>query len=220
MIYFWDMDSTLVDNDCDVSWKEFLVKKNIAPKSALQEADTFYQQYLNKSLDIDSFIQFQLFEFAQLSKQEIKLLCEEHFETVVKQKIFPQAEKIVKQQLKDSDTLCLITATNNYIAEPLANYLGIKYIKATKVEEDSQKFTGNFIPPYCYGENKIHYMLELINELDLPKDTPTTYYGDSINDIPIFKWVNQAFVVNPNEELRQQVKKHNWKELKFTRLNT
>ncbi len=28
-IYLFDMDHTLIDNDCDVSWKQFVVRHNL-----------------------------------------------------------------------------------------------------------------------------------------------------------------------------------------------
>ena len=39
-LYVWDMDHTIIDNDCDVSWKKFLVEKKIAPESDFEEADS------------------------------------------------------------------------------------------------------------------------------------------------------------------------------------
>ena len=34
-VYFWDMDHTIINNDCDVSWKAFMHAKGIAPDNAL-----------------------------------------------------------------------------------------------------------------------------------------------------------------------------------------
>ena len=209
------MDFTIVENDCDVSWKEFLVDKKIAPKSSLKLAQKFYQQYLNQCLNINEFIQFQLSEFTQYNQEQMRQLCQEHFDTVIKRKIYPQAKKIIQQQIKQDKLVCLITATNNYIAQPLANYLGIKYLKATKLEEKRKSFSGHFIPPYCYGLNKTLYMKELIQDLNLENGTATTYYGDSINDISIFKWVTKAFVINAKGKLSQEAIVNNWKQLEF-----
>ena len=216
MIHFWDMDYTLVNNDCDVSWKQFLVEQKIAPPSDLEEADKFYQQYLDKKLDIDEFIKFQLKEFRQNTPQRMRQLCQLHFDTIVKPNIFPKAETLIKSHLLNPKIIvCLITATNNYIAQPLANHLGIKHLKATFLEEQDNTFSGSYLPPYCCGANKIDYMKKLIRELNLPSDIPTAYYGDSINDVPIFEWVDQAFVINPNLPLKTITEKNNWTALSF-----
>ena len=59
-IYFWDMDHTITATDCDVSWKNFLVNKKLAPPSCLEKNAYFYQQYQKNQLNINEFISFQL----------------------------------------------------------------------------------------------------------------------------------------------------------------
>ena len=44
-IHFFDMDHTLINNDCDVSWKEFLTEEKIAPSNAMEIADKFFDDY-------------------------------------------------------------------------------------------------------------------------------------------------------------------------------
>ena len=62
-VYFFDMDHTLIDNDCDVSWKEFTVAHGLAPRSHLEEAERFFDDYNRGCLDTAKFIRFQLSEF-------------------------------------------------------------------------------------------------------------------------------------------------------------
>ena len=42
--HIFDMDGTLVDNDCDVSWKLFLVAAGFAPKSDIELAHKYYDE--------------------------------------------------------------------------------------------------------------------------------------------------------------------------------
>ena len=41
-LHIFDMDGTLVDNDCDVSWKVFLVDIGVAPRGDLELAQKYY----------------------------------------------------------------------------------------------------------------------------------------------------------------------------------
>ena len=41
LLHIFDMDHTLIEADCDVTWKQFLVSEGLAPASALAEADRF-----------------------------------------------------------------------------------------------------------------------------------------------------------------------------------
>ena len=54
-IHFWDMDHTLIDNDCDVSWKEFLIAGGLAPASDRELIDLYYEQYTCNELDEAAF---------------------------------------------------------------------------------------------------------------------------------------------------------------------
>ena len=77
-VYFWDMDHTIINNDCDVSWKAFVHAKRIAPDNALVLAEKYYQDYLNNCLDNDEFMSFQLAEFKGKSVDEMHHLSPLH----------------------------------------------------------------------------------------------------------------------------------------------
>ena len=83
-LWFFDMDHTLIDNDCDVSWKKFLVQHGLAPAAAMDEADRFFADYLAGHLDYDAFIRFQLAEFASRTPAEMAALARWHFVEVVR----------------------------------------------------------------------------------------------------------------------------------------
>ena len=215
MIHFWDMDHTIINNDCDVSWKDFMIAKGLAPSSANDEADKFYQDYLNMCLDYNEFIQFQLREFQGKSPEEIDELSLEHFDKYVKDKIYPEAVKMIEAQKASGEVVCLITATNSYIAKPLAAYLGIPHILATVPELADGTFTGNFVGEYCCGAGKVGYIKDFCEEQGL-NFSEAKYYGDSNNDIPIFEALNHACAVNPGEKLRAEAQANKWEILDFS----
>ena len=62
--YLFDMDHTLIQADCDVTWKQFAVAHGLAPETALVEADRFFDDYNAGKLDIEAFHEFQFREFA------------------------------------------------------------------------------------------------------------------------------------------------------------
>ena len=62
-LHIFDMDHTLIESDCDVTWKEFLVAERLAPESDLREAERFFDQYNRGCMDQDEFNAFQLREF-------------------------------------------------------------------------------------------------------------------------------------------------------------
>ena len=208
-IHIFDMDHTVIDNDCDVSWKQFLVAKKIAPDDAIQKADYFYQQYRNNQLELTTYLAFQLYEFRGKTKNEMQELAAEHFHTIVKPRIFPAATDYIRD-LQDKDyTTAICTSTNSVIAAPLALHLNIPYLLATEPELENSFYTGQISGPYAGGEGKVQKANKLCQTLTASfKDV--AYYGDSLSDVPLLKKVGQPIAVNPDENLLAIAKEKTW----------
>jgi HAD superfamily hydrolase (TIGR01490 family) len=214
IIHFWDMDHTIVNNDCDVSWKEFMISKALTGIESRQKADFFYEQYKNECLDVDAFLRFQLDEFRGHSASHMRDLCKEHFFELVEPNIYQKARDLIKKQQSENELVCLLTATNRLIAEPLAESMGFEYILATELELKNDLFTGAHTDIYCCGSGKIDHMNRFIAEHGGSMQT-SSYFGDSSNDIVILEKVGFPFAVNPVEKLRQRAQESNWQILDF-----
>jgi HAD superfamily hydrolase (TIGR01490 family) len=213
-VHFWDMDHTIIDNDCDVSWKEFMIIKGFATENAREQADFFYQQYLDKCLDIPAFLRFQLEEIKGKTSLELKKLCLEHFETIVKEKIYQEAQDLLNEQKEAGDLVCLVTATNRYIAEPVAAAFGIEHVLATELEMSEGLFTGSHKDEYCCGAGKLVHMQRFLDEHG-KNLAQASYFGDSINDVPVLERVAFPYASNPSDGLRAHAEKHAWNILDF-----
>ena len=55
-IAFFDIDHTIIDNDCDVSWKLFLIEKGLAPKSDKKIVKEYFELYKAGTLPIEDFL--------------------------------------------------------------------------------------------------------------------------------------------------------------------
>jgi HAD superfamily hydrolase (TIGR01490 family) len=209
------MDHTLIDNDCDVSWKTFMVTEKLAPPTALVTADKFYQTYLVGKLDQAAFASFQLNEFVGRTESEMAALCQKHFVQIVKPTIYPDAEILVKKTIASGAIAVLLTATNRMIAKPLADYLGIKIIVATELELDENgRYTGRIDGIYAAAEGKLAKAEEFCrnNGLNLGD---AVCYGDSINDRFLLAAAGTPVVVNPGSSLIQLANKNGWKIINF-----
>ncbi len=214
-LFLFDMDHTLIQNDCDVSWKAFLVEKGIAPLSALVEADDYFEAYSRGELPIDTFIGFQLKEFIGVTEQELTDLSEEHFHTIVLPSLYPFWVDLFTEIDTRNLKTAIVTATNRIVAKPLAEYLGIDRLICTEPEKVEGKFTGKIKGKYCYSENKIAAALPFIKEHGVSFHE-CAYFGDSLSDFPLMKEVGFPIAVNPNALLKIEVDKRNWKELSLT----
>ncbi len=209
-LYFFDMDHTLIDNDCDVSWKEFLVQKKLAPENALEKADYFFDEYVKGQLNFDDFLDFQLEEFIGKSESEMKELAQAHFEEIVKTKIYSEARVLVKKALDSGKIVSLLTATNDVLAVPVAHELGIEHICSTTLEFVDEAYTGKIVGPYCGSEGKIAHAKAFCKKHSVEL-SDVEYYGDSLSDQYILGAVGYPVVVNPGEPLSEIAEANNWK---------
>ena len=213
-IYFFDMDHTLIDNDCDVSWKSFVVEQKLAPPDALERATHYYYQYVDGKLDITDFMDFQLQEFVGKSKVQMAELAQLHFETWVKKTIYADAITEVKRVQALGVPTALLSATNTVIAGPIAEFFGFDACLATKLELNDGYYTGKLAGEYALGAGKIAMARNYCESHNLSLAN-AAYYGDSVNDFPILEVVGFPIAANPCPELEAGAIEHSWPIIRF-----
>ena len=214
-LHIFDMDGTLVDNDCDVSWKLFLVHAGLAPESDIALADKYYYDYVDGRLDLDEFLRFQLREFVGRTHAEMAALCQRHFDEVVRPKCRPGAIAATREVAASGTPSTILSSTNTMISEPVRAFFGIAETAGPTLELDgSGRFTGKLVGDYTLGPQKVVRMRRMAEKLGIvPEDIAA--YGDSAADIPLLSSVGHPFVVAPSKELRAEALKRNWQILKW-----
>ena len=213
-IYFFDMDHTLIDNDCDVSWKSFVVAEKLGPEDALKKAEYYYYQYVDGKLQISDFMDFQLQEFIGKNENEMAELANLHFEKWVKKTIYPKAVEEVKRVKQFGCPVVLLSATNKVLAKPVADYIGFDDCLATDLELKDGLYTGKLAGEYALGSGKIAIASEYCQKHGLSLED-AAYYGDSVNDFPILEAVGFPIAANPCKELEEGAIKNSWPIIKF-----
>ena len=207
---WFDMDHTLIRNDCDVSWKYFLVRKGLADAGETERtADRFYQQYLARTLIPEDFMEFQLREFRGRTPGEVALLAREHFETVVRPLIYPDALALVRRLAAQGVPLAIVTSTNEAVARPVADFFGISELFGATPEIADGRYTGRMTGIYPVREGKVKILENYCCKHAL-KPEQFAYYGDSMSDADILSRVGEPHAVNPGEELARLAAENNW----------
>jgi HAD superfamily hydrolase (TIGR01490 family) len=209
-IVFFDMDHTLIDNDCDVSWKQFLIEEGLADPAEMDDVHRFYDLYRQGRLPILDFVAFQLRQFTGRGEAEMCELAQRHFDRHVRPRIYPQARQAVEQARRAGAPTAILTATNRIVAEPLARELGMDHVLATELEVRDACFTGRIVEPYCYECEKVTKARALCQPLGLDLER-AAYFGDSTSDIPMLDQVGQAVAVNPGDQLAAVAREKGWK---------
>jgi len=208
----FDLDNTLLADDSDFLWGQFLVKKDQVDGDYYSSQNQyFYDEYKAGSLNIEEFLRFSLKPLSQLDKQFLGELHQEFMSSEIIPLITPEAKQLIKYHREQGDYLLIITATNLFVTEPIAKHLGMDDIIATIPEQVNGKYTGKVsgIPSFQHGKIKrLEQWLETHNELSL-KDS--CFYSDSINDLPLLEKVTYPIAVDPDDKLKQQALNRNWK---------
>ncbi len=212
LLHIFDMDHTLIEADCDVSWKEFLVAEKLAPPSALTEADRFFEQYNQGCMIQDEFNAFQLREFIGKSEAEMALLAQKHFEKMILPNIRPAAKDYVNACQQSGIPCVILSSTNAVLVAPVAQYFGISEFYGTPLEVIDGKYTGRIAGEYFAGEGKVKVLEKLCAAYAI-SPVSAAAYGDSINDAKLLAAVGHPHAVSPSEALRELAENNKWRIL-------
>ena len=206
----FDLDNTLIADDSDFLWGQFLVERGIVDKDYYAHANKkFYEDYKQGTLDITAFLHFSLAPLALHDTEQLYHWREEFVEQHIKPIHLPAAQALVDKHRAQGDTLLVITATNRFVTEPIVKLFGIDNLLATTPEFHNGRYTGKFNDSPCYQAGKITH---LQNWLATSSETLTgsCFYSDSHNDLPLLKLVDNPVAVDPDEKLTQAAKAANW----------
>lgn len=210
VLALFDLDNTLLRGDSDHAWCEFLVEKGVLGGEAYREAnDRFYREYEAGTLDIREYLAFQLKPLGEHSMEELHRWREEYVETYVEPMISPDALALLEKHRSRGDELVLITATNRFVTEPIAERLNVPTLLATGVEEANGRYTGRPSGTPTFREGKVKRLEEWLNETGHTLED-SYFYSDSQNDLPLLERVDYPVAVNPDPILLAHAEEKGW----------
>ena len=209
----FDLDNTLLNGDSDFEWSQFLIRIGVLDRELFEAKNlAFYEHYKAGTLDIQEFLDFQL---KPLSRHARKTLDEWHQRFMREQAlgmITQTARDLVNRHRAAGDICVIITATNSFVTAPIAREFGVEHLIATEPEHKDGEFTGNVADVPCFREGKITRLENWLAQQGWTLDSfaDTTFYSDSLNDLPLLAKVKNPIAVNPDDTLRQHAKQHGW----------
>lgn len=211
----FDLDNTLLEGDSDHAWGEFLIWKNLVEEKAHREKnDYFYNQYKQGALDIHSYVAFTLEPVMQLDSKQRAELHTEFMEHSVKSIILNKGRELVRAHLEAGDFCIIITATNEFIASPIAKLFEADLLIATELQTNDDKYNGKISGTPCYQDGKVS---KLNAWIDLQESrfnlSDAVFYTDSINDLPLLREVAIPVAVDPDQDLHDKAESEGWKIL-------
>ena len=218
----FDLDNTLLNGDSDAAWASYLIEQNILdPIAHKLENDRFYSDYLNGTLDIHAWLKFQLTPLTLLPLEKLHALRSDFITRIIQPIILDEGLKAIQHHRQQGDQLIIITATNDFVTEPIAQLLGITHLIATQAEKTNNgHYTGRAFGTPAFREGKITRLKQWLEKKNqtLTDYTDTWFYSDSHNDIPLLSLVKNPVAVNPDEKLLQHARTLNWQIVDFKKV--
>lgn len=112
--------------------------------------------------------------------------------------------------------MVIVTATNEFVTRPIARALGVDELIAIELERDARgEPTGAIRGTPSFREGKIARVEQWLaaRGLDWSRVQHSTFYSDSINDLPLLEKVNEPVATNPDARLRAIALERGWRTM-------
>lgn len=217
-VALFDLDHTLIPFDSDYEWNEFTIALGWRDGEQFRRAnDAFYAQYRAGTLDIHAYVRFAT--QAIRDKGAIKSIAARagFMSATVLKGIKQQALDLVQAHQKAGDTVVIVTATNAFVTRPIADAFGVQELIAIDLALDAQgEFTGDILGTPSFREGKVIRVAAWLAARNLTwDDVDTTFYSDSMNDLPLLDKVTHPVATNPDEGLRKLAVERGWRILEL-----
>ena len=212
-ICLFDLDHTLLPLDSDHAWGQYTTRMGWtdAEKFA-QRNDAFYRQYQQGELDIHAYVQFATQAVREHGLEASHQAHQSFMREVIVPAILPQATALVERHRALGDRLLIVTATNEFVTAPIAQAFGIDTLIAVQLERDRNgELTGRIAGAPSFGPGKVVRLQQWLDEQGLTwEGIRSTFYSDSINDLPLLEKVNHPVATNPDARLRAVAQQRGW----------
>ena len=212
----FDLDHTLLPLDSDYEWGEFTIRIgwNDPVEFARRNAE-FYAHYQAGTLDVHDYVRFAI-DAVRLRGPEAAAQAHAQFmREVIAPALRPEALQLVRQHQQAGDTVLIVTATNEFVTRPIAQALGVGELLAMQLARDEAGwFTGEIDGIPTMREGKVQRMDHWLAERQLSwGDVESTFYSDSMNDVPLLEKVDHPVATNPDARLRTLAQERGWRIL-------
>tara|TARA_R110002124_G_scaffold183789_1_gene351322 strand:+ start:1980 stop:2543 length:564 start_codon:yes stop_codon:yes gene_type:complete len=143
-------------------------------------------------------------------------LAEIIYERDILPNLWPETVDLTKEHLAKGHEVWLITATPQFVAQVIAERLGLTGALGTRVHAEDDLLTGELDGHVLHGPEKATVATELAERVGA--DLADCWaYSDSSNDIPLLSAVGNRVAVNADARLAHHAQKMGWQIMPLSR---
>ncbi len=214
-LYVFDMDETLINDDCMMIWNSFLVKKGIATEpDFLEEDQRLMKLYAEGKMDMEDYLEFCMSPLSNVPIKQVNMLVTECVDKQILPKQFKQSKTLIEQLTRDGIKMVIISASVTFLVEAVGRHLGISTVLGIDLVEQQGTYSTEISGIPSYREGKVTRLQQWL-EAQPESYTEIHFYTDSINDLPLCQHADFAYLVNPCPRLKKHANQPNWTILKW-----
>jgi HAD superfamily hydrolase (TIGR01490 family) len=206
---FFDMDKTLVRGNTGVLYAKWRYRRGESNALDMMRVAWWSAQYAAGIVDAGAVSRYAASTLRGIDEAAFAEQCREWFAEMVLPLVAPVAPEVVEKHREAGDVLVILTGSTPYAAGPLGERLGIPHVLASRLEVRAGAFTGRVDPPLCFGMGKVQRAEEFAAQHDVDL-SESSFYTDSISDLPMLMRVGTPVVVNPDPRLARTARKRGW----------
>lgn len=210
----FDLDHTLIPMDSDFEWGQFTVRLGWRDEASFGQANqVFYEQYKAGTLDIAEYIRFATAAIREHGMEKSIAAHARYMSDVVQKSIKSPALELVRKHQAAGDEVVIVTATNEFVTRPIADAFGVSQLIAIELARDAQGApTGEIQGVPSFREGKVARVEQWLAQRGASWGSVarSTFYSDSINDLPLLEKVTHPVATNPDDRLRAVAEARGW----------
>jgi HAD superfamily hydrolase (TIGR01490 family) len=215
-VALFDLDHTLIPTDSDYEWGQFTIDLGWCdPTEFKRQNDAFFAQYRAGTLDIHVYARFATQAIRRQGATKSIAARARFMDLVIIKSLKKEALALVGKHRDAGDELVIVTATNEFVTRPIADAFGVSELIAVGLEKNADgELTGEIAGTPSFREGKVVRVEAWLAARGLDwASTETTFYSDSMNDLPLLEKVTHPVATNPDDRLRELARQRGWRIL-------
>ncbi len=211
----FDLDHTLLPIDSDHAWGDYTVERGWRdPVEFKARNDAFFENYKIGKLDPEEYLMFATEAIRQHGAIESIALRADYITAIIEKSVKKPALDLLAKHRAAGDEILMVTATNEFVTEPIAKLFGIEHLIAVQLEIGADGwYTGRWRGTPSFKEGKVERVRQWLAERGKTWDdvSHSTFYSDSMNDLPLLEHVTEPVATNPDPRLRALAIERGWR---------
>ena len=214
---FFDLDKTIIARSSALVFGKPFYKEGLISRSHIVKG--IYAQLVYQLVGADENkmdrMRAALLELTKgWDKARVSQLVRDTLEELIDPIIFEEALELIEEHRAAGRRVFIVSSSAEEIVKPLAEYLGVPNVIATRAKIDENGLYTGELEFYAYAEGKREAILAEAerNAIDLSRSYA---YSDSVTDLPMLECVGHPHAVNPDKELRKIAQERDWPILAF-----